>query len=86
MLVAMLADSGLVSFDDPVTQYATEVQFADPYVTARDQAGGTCSSISRGFGDTGLHVGHRGLDSRRIRAACGSCRPSEFRSRFQSNK
>src|SRR5258705_13588608 len=33
MLVAMLADSGLVSFADPVTKYDAEVQLADPYVT-----------------------------------------------------
>ena len=33
MLVAMLADSGKLSFDDPVTKYEPQVQFADPYVT-----------------------------------------------------
>src|SRR5262245_63272364 len=33
MLVAMLADSGRVSLDDPVTKYEPGVQFSDPYVT-----------------------------------------------------
>ncbi len=33
MLVAMLADSGTVAFDDPVQKYEPQVLFADPYVT-----------------------------------------------------
>ncbi len=33
MLVAMLADSGRLAFDDPVQKYEPAVQFADPYVT-----------------------------------------------------
>src|SRR5947207_2391402 len=33
MLVAMLADSGRVAFDDPVTKYEPAVLFSDPYVT-----------------------------------------------------
>jgi CubicO group peptidase (beta-lactamase class C family) len=33
LLVAMLADSGRVSFDDPVQKHLPGVQFADPYVT-----------------------------------------------------
>lgn len=33
MLVAMLADSGKVGLDDPVTKYVPGFQLADPYVT-----------------------------------------------------
>ena len=33
MLVAMLADSGLVRFDDPVAAYLPDLRLADPYVT-----------------------------------------------------
>src|SRR5206468_13050556 len=33
MLVAMLADSGRLAFDDPVQKYLPQLQFADPYVT-----------------------------------------------------
>jgi CubicO group peptidase (beta-lactamase class C family) len=33
MLIAMLADSGKVAFDDPVSKFEPTVQFADPYVT-----------------------------------------------------
>ena len=33
MLAAMLADSGKVAFDDPVTKYVPSLQLADPYVT-----------------------------------------------------
>src|SRR6266545_949656 len=33
MLVAMLADSGRVAFDDPVQKYLPQLQLADPYVT-----------------------------------------------------
>src|SRR4051812_40132533 len=33
MLVAMLADSGKLVLDDPVTKFEPGVQFADPYVT-----------------------------------------------------
>src|SRR6185436_8292812 len=33
MLVAMLADSGRLSLDDPVQKHIPSAQFADPYVT-----------------------------------------------------
>src|SRR6266545_5998766 len=33
LLVAMLADSGRVGFDDPVQKYLPQLQLADPYVT-----------------------------------------------------
>src|ERR1051326_1260435 len=31
MLLTMLADSGRISFDDPVSRFEPNVQFADPY-------------------------------------------------------
>src|SRR5207247_5287347 len=33
LLLAMLADSGNVAFDDPVSKYVPGFQLADPYVT-----------------------------------------------------
>src|SRR6185369_7468507 len=33
MLVAMLADSGKVAWDDPATRYLPDLQLADPWVT-----------------------------------------------------
>src|SRR5256714_1363204 len=33
MLIAMLADSGKISFDDPVSRFEPTVQWFDPYVT-----------------------------------------------------
>src|SRR3989454_1829899 len=61
MLVAMLADSGLVSFDDPVTKYEPEVQFADPYVT-REITVRDLLTHRVGFGDPDYLWGTSGLD------------------------
>src|SRR5258706_6400846 len=61
MLVAMLADSGRLSFDDPVTKYEPEVQFADPYVT-REIRVRDLLTHRVGFGDPDYLWGTSGLD------------------------
>src|SRR5436309_10743721 len=85
MLVAMLADSGKVSFDDPVTKYEPGVQFADPYVT-REITVRDLLTHRVGFGDPDYLWGTSGLDfpamTRRLRLVPST---SSFRSRFQYN-
>src|SRR5881409_1309316 len=85
MLVAMLADSGKVSFDDPVTKYEPGVQFADPYVT-REITVRDLLTHRVGFGDPDYLWGTSGLDfptiARRLRLVPPS---TSFRSRFQYN-
>ncbi|HKC37988.1 MAG TPA: serine hydrolase domain-containing protein, partial [Gemmatimonadales bacterium] len=85
MLVAMLADSGLVSFDDPVTKYEPEVQFADPYVT-REIRVRDLLTHRVGFGDPDYLWGTSGLDfpkmTHRLRLVPST---SSFRTRFQYN-
>src|SRR6266576_3826666 len=85
MLVAMLADSGKLSFDDPVTKYEPEVQFADPYVT-REIRVRDLLTHRVGFGDPDYLWGTSGLDfpamTRRLRLVPST---SNFRSRFQYN-
>ena len=85
MLVAMLADSGKLSFDDPVTKYEPEVQFADPYVT-REIRVRDLLTHRVGFGDPDYLWGTSGLDfpamTRRLRLVPST---SSFRSRFQYN-
>src|SRR3989442_907131 len=85
MLVAMLADSGRVSFDDPVTKYEPAVQFADPYVT-REITVRDLLTHRVGFGDPDYLWGTSGLDfatiSRRLRLVPAT---TSFRSRFQYN-
>src|SRR5712664_398803 len=85
MLVAMLADSGRVSFDDPVTKYEPGVQFADPYVT-REITVRDLLTHRVGFGDPDYLWGTSGLDfatiSRRLRLVPAT---TSFRSRFQYN-
>lgn len=85
MLVAMLADSGTLSFDDPVTKYEPEVQFADPYVT-REIRVRDLLTHRVGFGDPDYLWGTSGLDfpamTRRLRLVPST---SSFRSRFQYN-
>ena len=85
MLVAMLADSGRVAFDDPVTKYEPAVQFADPYVT-REIAVRDLLTHRVGFGDPDYLWGTSGLDfatiSRRLRLVPAT---TSFRSRFQYN-
>src|SRR2546425_1603044 len=85
MLVAMLADSGRVAFDDPVTKYEPAVQFADPYVT-REIAVRDLLTHRVGFGDPDYLWGTSGLDfatiRRRLRLVPAT---TSFRSRFQYN-
>src|SRR2546425_5359154 len=85
MLVAMLADSGRVSFDDPVTKYEPAVQFADPYVT-REIAVRDLLTHRVGFGDPDYLWGTSGLDfatiAHRLRYVPTQ---TSFRSRFQYN-
>jgi len=85
LLVAMLADSGRVAFDDPVTKYEPGVQFADPYVT-REITVRDLLTHRVGFGDPDYLWGTSGLDfatiSRRLRLVPAT---TSFRSRFQYN-
>jgi len=85
MLVAMLADSGRVSFDDPVTKYEPAVQFADPYVT-REITVRDLLTHRVGFGDPDYLWGTSGLDfatiAHRLRFVPTQ---TSFRSRFQYN-
>ena len=85
ILVAMLADSGKLSFDDLVTKYEPEVQFADPYVT-REITVRDLLTHRVGFGDPEYLWGTSGLDfpamTRRLRLVPST---SSFRSRFQYN-
>jgi CubicO group peptidase (beta-lactamase class C family) len=85
MLVAMLADSGRLSFDDPVQKYEPAVQFADPYVT-REIAVRDLLTHRVGFGDPDYLWGTSGLDfptmTHRLRLVPST---TSFRSRFQYN-
>jgi CubicO group peptidase (beta-lactamase class C family) len=85
MLVAMLADSGRLSFDDPVQKYEPQVQFADPYVT-REITVRDLLTHRVGFGDPDYLWGSSGLDfptiTRRLRLVPVQ---TSFRSRFQYN-
>jgi CubicO group peptidase (beta-lactamase class C family) len=85
MLVAMLADSGKLSLDDPVQKYNPDAQFADPYVT-REIRIRDLLTHRVGFADPDYLWGTSGLDfatiTHRLRFV-----PVEnsFRSRFQYN-
>jgi len=85
MLVAMLADSGRLAFDDPVTKYEPGVQFADPYVT-REITVRDLLTHRVGFGDPEYLWSNSGLDfatiTRRLRLVPAT---TSFRSRFQYN-
>src|SRR5258705_8319662 len=85
MLVAILADSGKLSFDDPVTKYEPEVQFADPYVT-REIRVRDLLTHRVGFGDPDYLWGTSGLDfpamTRRLRLVPS---PSRLPSRAQAH-
>ena len=61
MLMAMLADSGRVSLDDPVQKHIPGVQFADPYVT-REITVRDLLTHRVGFGDPDYLWGTSGLD------------------------
>src|SRR6267142_4094167 len=85
MLVAMLADSGRVSLDDPIQKYLPDVQFADPYVT-REIALRDLLTHRVGFADPDYLWGTSGLDfptiAHRLRFVPVQ---TSFRSRFQYN-
>src|SRR5712691_9141165 len=85
MLVAMLADSGRLSFDDPVQKYEPAVLFADPYVT-REIRVRDLLTHRVGFADPDYLWGTSGLDfatiTRRLRLVPVQ---TSFRSRFQYN-
>src|SRR5947208_3428502 len=85
MLVAMLADSGRLSFDDPVQKHIPSAQFADPYVT-REITVRDLLTHRVGFGDPDYLWGASGLDFPTIAHRLRFVRPqSSFRSRFQYN-
>jgi len=85
MLVAMLADSGRLSFDDPVQKYEPAVLFADPYVT-REIRVRDLLTHRVGFADPDYLWGSSGLDfatiTRRLRFVPVQ---TSFRTRFQYN-
>lgn len=85
MLVAMLADSGKLALDDPVTKYEPGVQFADPYVT-REITIRDLLTHRVGFGDPDYLWDNSGLEFpdmvRRLRLIAPT---ASFRSRFQYN-
>ncbi len=85
MLVAMLADSGPLSLDDPVQKYEPAVLFADPYVT-REITVRDLLTHRVGFGDPDYLWGSSGLDfatiAHRLRFVPTQ---TSFRSRFQYN-
>src|SRR5467141_1596626 len=85
MLVAMLADSGRVSLDDPVQKHIPSAQFADPYVT-REITVRDLLTHRVGFADPDYLWGSSGLDfaaiTHRLRFVPAQ---TSFRSRFQYN-
>jgi len=85
LLVAMLADSGKLSFDDPVTRYEPGLQLADPYVT-RELTVRDLLTHRIGFGDPDYLWDNSGLEFsdmvRRLRLVPPT---SSFRSRFEYN-
>ena len=85
LLVAMLADSGRLSFDDPVQKYLPAVQFADPYVT-REITVRDLLTHRVGFGDPDYLWSNSGWDFAAIVPRLRLVPPtSSFRSRFQYN-
>jgi CubicO group peptidase (beta-lactamase class C family) len=85
MLLAMLADSGKVGWDDPVTKYYPGLQLADPWVT-REITLRDLVTHRVGFPDPGYlwYADSLGMDEivRRLRFVPAA---SSFRSRFAYN-
>src|SRR3989454_1113547 len=85
LLVAMLADSGRVAFDDPVQKYLPGLQFADPYVT-RELTVRDLLTHRVGFADPDYLWGSSGWDLAamipRLKLVPAT---TSFRSRFQYN-
>jgi CubicO group peptidase (beta-lactamase class C family) len=85
MLVAMLADSGRLSLDDPVQKHIPSAQFADPYVT-REITVRDLLTHRVGFGDPDYLWGTSGLDFAAITHRLRFVPPqTSFRSRFSYN-
>ncbi len=85
MLVAMLADSGRLGFDDPVQKYEPAVLFSDPYVT-REIRVRDLLTHRVGFGDPDYLWGTSGLDFAAIAHRLRFVPPqTSFRSRFSYN-
>jgi CubicO group peptidase (beta-lactamase class C family) len=85
MLVAMLADSGRVAFDDPVQKYLPGLQFADPYVT-RELTVRDLLTHRVGFADPDYLWGSSGWDLAAMIPRLKLVPPTtSFRSRFQYN-
>src|SRR6266851_7468233 len=85
MLVAMLADSGRLSFDDPVQKYLPGLQFADPYVT-RELTVRDLLTHRVGFADPDYLWGSSGWDLAAMIPRLKLVPPTtSFRSRFQYN-
>ena len=85
LLVAMLADSGKLSFDDNVYMHVSDFQLSDPYVT-RELTVRDLLTHRVGFGDPEYLWGTSGLDFKTITHRLRFV-PIEtsFRSRFQYN-
>ena len=85
MLVAMLADSGKLGLDDPVTKYEPAVQFADPYVT-REITVRDLLTHRVGFGDPEYLWDNSGWDFAAMIPRLKLVQPTtSFRSRLQYN-
>jgi CubicO group peptidase (beta-lactamase class C family) len=85
MLMAMLADSGRLGLDDPMTKFEPGVQFADPYVT-REVTVRDLLTHRIGFGDPDYLWDNSGLEFgdmvRRLRLIPAT---TSFRSGFEYN-
>ena len=85
MLVAMLADSGKVGLDDPVTKYVPGFQLADPYVT-REATVRDLLTHRIGFGDPDYLWDNSGLQFAEMVSKLRRVPPtSSFRSEFEYN-
>src|SRR5262245_47983654 len=85
LLVAMLADSGKLAFDDPVSKFRPEAQFSDPYVT-REATVRDLLTHRIGFGDPDYLWDNSGLDFAQMVSKLRRVPPtSSFRSDFEYN-
>ena len=85
MLIAMLADSGKVALDDPVTTYVPGFQVADPYVT-REARVRDLLTHRIGFGDPDYLWDNSGLQFAEMVSKLRRVPPtSSFRSDFEYN-
>ncbi len=85
LLLAMLADSGNVAFDDPVSKYVPGFQLADPYVT-REARVRDLLTHRIGFGDPDYLWDNSGLEFAEMVSRLRRVPPtSSFRSAFEYN-